>query len=336
MQFDQLERREFITLLAGTAAIWPRTSHAQQSDNVRRIGVLMGVAERDPDAQPRVAAFERALQDRGWINGRNIHIDYRWPPSDTMGMRKLARDLVELHPEVVVATGTAWVAAILQESSSTPIVFVLVSDPVGSGFVASWSRPGGNVTGFSNLEGPIGGKWLETLKELAPRLKRAAMLFNPSMAARGGSYFSGSFEVTARSLGMMPIAAPIGSAADIENVLSALARESDAGFVVVPDQFLTLQRGLIVTLAARHRLPAIYPFRYFVTDGGLMSYGVFPVDLHRRSASYVDRILHGAKPSELPVQGPTRFELVINLKTAKALGLEVPPTLLARADEVIE
>src|SRR5262245_22323362 len=336
MQLDQLTRREFITLLCGAAATWPLAAHAQQADDVRRIGVLMGVAERDPDGQPRVAAFERALQDLGWVNGRSIRIDYRWPTRDTEGMRKLARDVVESRAEVVVATGTAWVAALLRETKTTPIVFVLVSDPVGSGFVESWSRPGGNITGFSNLEGPIGGKWLETLRALAPRLKRAAMLFNPSTTAGGGSYFLGSFEATARSLGIMPIAAPVRSAADIEGILSALARESDAGFVVVPDQFLTLQRGLIVTLAAQHRLPAIYPFRYFVTDGGLMSYGVFPVDLYRRSASSVDRILHGAKPSELPVQGPTKFELVINRKTAKALGLDVPRSLLANADEVIE
>jgi len=336
MQFAQLARREFIALLVGAAATWPLDAHAQQPDKVRQIGVLMGVAEHDPDAQPRVAAFEQGLQDLGWINGRNIRIDYRWPVRDTEGMQKIARDLVESHPEVVVATGTAWVAALIRETSTTPVVFVLVSDPVGSGFVASWSRPGGNVTGFSNLEGPIGGKWLETLKVLAPRLKRAAMLFNPSMAAGSGSYFLGSFEATARSLGVMPISAPVRSAADIEGILSALARESDAGFVVVPDQFLTLQRGLIVTLATQNRLPAIYPFRYYVTDGGLMSYGIFPADLYRRSASYVDRILHGAKPSELPVQGPTRFELVINLKTAKALGLAVPRPLLGRADEMIE
>ena len=336
MQIDQLARRAFITLLGSGAATWLLPGQAQPADNVHQVGVLMGVGERDPDAQPRVAAFEAALQNLGWINGHNIRLHYRWPTRDTEGMRKLARDLVELRPEVVVATGTAWVAALLQETSSTPIVFVLVSDPVGSGFVASWSRPGGNVTGFSNLEGQIGGKWLATLKELAPRLKRAAMLFNPGMAAGGGLYFLGSFEATARSLGMMSIAAPVRSAADIESALSALARESDAGFAVVPDQFLTLQRELIVTLATQHRLPAIYPFRYFVTDGGLMSYGVFPVDLYRRSASYVDRILRGAKPSELPVQGPTRFELVINLKTAKALSLDVPRSLLVHADEVIE
>jgi putative ABC transport system substrate-binding protein len=330
-----MRRREFITLFGSAAAAWPLAADAQQVYNLRHIGVLMGVAEHDPDAQVRVAAFEQALQDLGWINGRTIRIDYRWP-TDTENMQNVARDLMGSRPEVVIATGTAWVAAALRETNTTPIVFVLVSDPVGSGFVASWSRPNGNVTGLSNLEGPIGGKWLEMLKALAPRVKRAAMLFNPSMAAGSGSYFLGSFEATAHRSGMTPIAAPVRSAAEINGVLSALARDADAGFVVVPDQFLALQRSLLVKLAAQYCLPAVYPFRYFVTEGGLMSYGVFPADLYRRSAAYVDRILRGAKPSELPVQGPTRFELIVNRKTANALGLDVPRTLLAHVDEVIE
>jgi len=330
-----MRRREFITLL-GSGVAWPLAAHAQQPGRMHQIGVLMGVTERDPDARPRIAAFEQALQDLGWINTRNIRIDYRWPTGDTERMQKLAKDIVESGSEIVVATGTAWVVALLRETSATAIVFVLVSDPVENGFVASLSQPGGNVTGFSNLVGSIGGKWVETLRELAPRLKRAAMLFNPSTAPGRGSYFLHSFEGAARSFGLTPIAAPVGSAADIDAAISALGHEPDGGLVVMSDQFLTVHRELIVTLAAQNRVPAIYPFRYFVTNGGLMSYGVSAVDLYRRSASYVDRILRGEKPGELPVQAPTTFELVINLKTAKALGLEVPPILLAIADEVIE
>jgi ABC-type uncharacterized transport system substrate-binding protein len=251
-------------------------------------------------------------------------------------MQKLANDLVESGSEIVVATGTAWLGALLRQTSTTPIVFVLVSDPVDNGFVASLSRPGGNVTGFSNLEGSIGGKWLETLRELAPRLKRAAIMFNPSTAAGRGSDFLHSFEGAARSFGVTPISAPVRSASDIDAAISALGHEPDGGLVMMSDQFLTVHRELIVTLAAQNRVPAIYPFRYFVTNGGLMSYGVSAVDQYRRSASYVDRILRGEKPSELAVQKPTTFELVINLKTATTLGLEVPPILLAVADQVIE
>jgi len=328
-----MRRREFITLLGGAAA-WPLAASAQQPGRVRQIGVLMGVTVRDPEVRPRIAAFEQALQDLGWINSRNIRIDYGWPTGDTERIQKLAKDLVESGSEIVVATGTAWVEALLRQTSTTPIVFVLVSDPVDNGFVASLSRPGGNVTGFSNLEGSIGGKWLETLRELAPRLKRAAMMFNPSTAT--GSHFLHSFEGAARSFGVTPISAPVRSASDIDAAISALGHEPDGGLVVMTDQFLTVHRELIVTLAAQNRVPAIYPFRYFVTNGGLMSYGVSAVDQYRRSASYVDRILRGEKPSELAVQKPTAFELVINLKIATTLGLEVPPILLAVADEVIE
>jgi putative tryptophan/tyrosine transport system substrate-binding protein len=331
-----MKRREFITLLGGAAVAWPLAARAQQLDRVRQISVLMGVSASDSDARPRIAAFEQTLQDLGWISSRNIRIDYRWPAEEVEQLQKLAKDVVASGSEIVVATGTAWVAAVLRETSTTPIVFVLVSDPVENGFVASLSQPGGNVTGFSNLVGSIGGKWLQTLRELAPRLNRAAMLFNPRTAAGHGSNFLHSFEGAARSFGLTPIAAPVRSAADIDVAISALGHEPGGGLVVMSDQFLTVHRELIVTLAAKHHVPAIYPFRYFVTNGGLMSYGVSTVDLYRRSASYVDRILRGEKPGELPVQGPTRFELAINLTTAKALGLEVPPVLLATADEVIE
>jgi putative ABC transport system substrate-binding protein len=331
-----MKRRDFITLIGGAAAAWPLSARGQQLDRVSQISVLMGVSASDSDARPRIAGFEQALQELGWIRNRNIRIDYRWPAGNVEELQKLAKNVVESGSEIVVATGTAWVAALLRETSTTPIVFVLVSDPVENGFVTSLSRPGGNVTGFSNLVGSIGGKWLQTLRELAPRLNRAAMLFNPSTAAGRGSDFLHSFEGAARSFGVTPIAALVRSAADIELAISALGREPDSGLAVMPDQFLTIHRELIVTLAAENHVPAIYPFRYFVTNGGLMSYGVSSVDLYRRSAAYVDRILHGEKPGELPVQEPTKFELAVNLTSAKALGLEVPPVLLAIADELIE
>jgi putative tryptophan/tyrosine transport system substrate-binding protein len=330
-----MKRREFIKLIAGAAA-WPLGAQAQQPGRMRRIGVLMGVTERDPDARPRIAAFEQALADLGWSSDRNIRLDYRWPTGDTEQLQAVAKELVESGCEIVVATGTAWVAALLRETGTTPIVFVLVSDPVESGFVASLSQPGGNVTGFSNLAGSMAGKWVETLRDLAPRLQRVALLFNPDTTTGRGSAFLQSFEEAARSFGLIPIAARVGSAADIDAAISALGHAPDGGLVVMSDQFLTVHRERIVTLAAQNRVPAIYPFRYFVAGGGLMSYGVSAVDLLRRSAAYVDRILRGAKPGELPVQEPITFELVINLKTARVLGLEVPPLLLATANELIE
>jgi putative tryptophan/tyrosine transport system substrate-binding protein len=331
-----MRRRDFISLLAGAAVTWPLAARSQQPERVRRIGVLMGVRERDPDAPPRIVAFEQALRDVGWINSVNLNIDYRWPTGDLGHMRKVAKELIQSGTEIIVATGTAWLAAVSRETSTTPVVFVLVSDPVQNGFVASLSRPGGNVTGFSNLEAPIAGKWLQTLRELAPLLRRAAMLFNPDSTTGGGFTFLQSFETAAQSLGITSIAAPVRSADDIEQAIAMLGLEPDTGLIVMTDQFLTVHRELIVRLTALHRLPAIYPFRYFATGGGLVSYGVSTVDLYRRSASYVDRILRGENPSELPVQEPIRFELVINLKTANALGIDVPPTLLANADEVIE
>jgi putative ABC transport system substrate-binding protein len=330
-----MKRRDFIALLGGATA-WPLAAHAQQDDQVRRIGVLMGVTESDPDARPRLTAFEGALQGFGWSNGENIRIHYVWPEADTARMRKLTKDLVGSRPEVIVATGTAWLVALLRETNTIPIIFVLVSDPVENGYVRSLSRPGGNVTGFSNLPASIGGKWLETLREVAPGLKRAAMLFNPSTTAGRGSNFLQAFEGAASSFSITPIKAPVRSESDIDAAISALGREPDGGLVLMSDQFLTVHRDLIVTLAAQYRVPAIYPFRYFVAGGGLMSYGVSAVDLYRHSASYVDRILRGDKPSDLPVQEPTTFELIINLKTAMALGLTISPTLLARANEVIE
>ena len=284
---SDMRRREFITLLGSAAVAWPLAASAQQLDRVRQISVLMGVSASDSDARPRIAAFEQTLQDLGWISSRNIRIDYRWPAEEVEQLQKLAKDVVASGSEIVVATGTAWVQAVLRETSTTPIVFVLVSDPVENGFVASLSQPGGNVTGFSDLVGSIGGKWLQTLRELAPRLNRAA---------GHGSNFLHSFEGAARSFGLTPIASH-RSTADIDVAISALGYEPGGGLVVMSDQFLTVHRELIVTLAAKHHVPAIYPFRYFVTNGGLMSYGVSTVDLYRRSVSYVDRILRGETQS---------------------------------------
>jgi putative ABC transport system substrate-binding protein len=331
-----MRRREVIRLIGGAVAALPIAAYGQQPSRMRQIGVLMGVTQGNPEARPRIAAFEQALQDLGWTNTRNVRIAYRWATGDTELIQKVAKGILDLGSEVVVATGTAWTAALLRETRVTPIVFVLVSDPVANGFVASLSRPGGNVTGFSNLVPSIGGKWVEILSQVAPRVKRIAMLFNPSTTTGEGSRFFESFETEARSLGLTPVAAPVRSAADIDGVISGLGNEPNGGLVVMSDQFLTVNRELIVRLAGQNRVPAIYPFRYFVTHGGLVSYGVSAVDLHRRAASYVDRILRGQKPGELPVQEPTTFELMINVKAAKALGLDIPPLLLGRADEIIE
>ncbi len=327
-----MKRRKFIALI-GSSVAWPLAARAQQPNRLRRVGVLMGVAERDPDARPRIAAFEQALEELGWTANRTIRIEYRWPVSDREGLQKVAREVVGSGAEVIVATGSAWLVALLRETRLTPIVFVLVSDPVANGFIASLSRPGGNVTGFSNLPESIGGKWVETLQQVVPRLKRAAFLFNPGTAPASPRFLK-SFETASRSLGLMPIAAPVRSPADIDAAISALGKEPDAGLAVMSDQFLTLHREGIVALAAKNRVPTIYPFRYYVANGGLMSYGVSTVHLFRQSASYVDRILRGEKPGNLPVQEPTAFELVINGKTARELGLKIPPTL--SADEVIE
>ena len=329
-----MRRRKFIALM-GSSIAWPLAARAQQPKRMRRVGVLMGVAERDPDARPRIAAFEQALEELGWTTNSAIRIDYRWPISDTEGMQKVAREVVGSGADVIIATGSAWLVALRRETILTPVVFVLVSDPVENGFIASLSRPGGNVTGFSNLVESTAGKWVQTLQELVPRLKRAALLFNPGTAPASPRFLQ-SFETASRSLGLIPIAAPVRSPADIDAAISALSKEPDGGLVVMSDQYLTLHREGIVALVAKNRVPAIYPFRYYVADGGLMSYGVSTVHLFRQSASYVDRVLRGQQPGELPVQEPTAFELVINGKTARELGLEIPRTLLAVADEVIE
>lgn len=330
-----MTRREFITLL-GRAAAWPLAARAQHGEGMRRVGVLMGYAENDPEAQARFAAFVQGLQELGWTRGRNVAIDVRWALADVERMGSLAKELVALKPDVILSNTTPVTAALQRETSAVSIVFVVVSDPVGPGFVKSLPQPGGNMTGFINIEAAIAGKWLELLKEIAPRVARVAVMYNPDTAPGGGSYFLGPFEDAAKSFGVEPIQAPVRSEADIALALAVLGGDRRGGLVLMSDSFLLVHRASIIALAARNDVPAVYPLRLFAAEGGLLSYGADTRDLFHRAASYVDRILHGAKPSELPVQVPTKFEFVLNLKTAKTLGLTVPLTLQAAADEVIE
>jgi putative ABC transport system substrate-binding protein len=334
MPLDHLKRREFITLLGGGAA-WPLSAWAQQLNRVQRIGVLMGNAESDDEGQSGVAAFRDELRKAGWAEHRNIEIDTRWAAMDVESMRRFAKELVGLQPDLILTSSTPAAGAMLQQTRTIPIVFVLVADPVGSGYVASLPRPGGNVTGFTPIVGSLGGKWVQLLKEIAQGLARVALLFNPATATFVEGYLN-PFKTTAASLGMEAIIAPVQDIPAVESLVAAQAREPNSGLVVIPDAFTVGHRAEITSLAARYRIPAIYWSRSSVALGGLISYGPYIMDEYRRAASYADRILKGAKPSELPVQAPTKFELVLNLKAAKALGIDVPPTLLARADEVIE
>jgi putative tryptophan/tyrosine transport system substrate-binding protein len=330
-----MRRRDFITLLGG-AATWPLAARAQQGDRMRRIGVLMGYAESGSSGQALIAAFRDGLQKLGWTEGRNTRIDIRWAiPSDAESIRRFAKELVALQPDLIISSTTPITAALLQQTRTIPIIFPALSDPVGSGFVASFSRPGGNVTGFNVSEPTQTGKWVELLKEIAPRVTRVAMLFNPASAPYA-EYWLDPFKSAAASFAVEAISAPIRDESELNSVVATQAREPNSGLIAMPDSFTIAYRLEIISLAGRYRLPAVYPFRFFAEVGGLLSYGVDLVDNYRRVATYVDRILKGEKPSELPVQAPVKFELVINLKTAKTLGLEVPPTLLARADEVIE
>jgi putative tryptophan/tyrosine transport system substrate-binding protein len=328
-------RREFITLLGGVAVTWPVAAMAQQPAEMRSIGVLMSYAESDPDGQIFVAAFRQRLQKLGWTDGRNIRIDTRWAALDSEAMQRFAKELVALQPDLILSQTTPTTAALLQETRSIPIVFANVADPVDSGFIASLPRPGGNVTGFVLSEPTMAGKWLELLKEVAPRVNRVAFLFNPTTAPYA-EYFLKPFRAAASSFKVKTISATVRDISELETVIAAQAREPDGGLIVMPDAFLNVHRVDVTSLTARHRLPAVYPYRFYTELGGLLSYGNDVLDNYRRAASYADRILKGEKPSELPVQAPVKFELVINLKTAKALDLDVPPTLLARADEVIE
>jgi len=325
-------RRKFLATLGGAAA-WPLAVRAEQPDGMRRIGVLMGLAEDDPEIRARFAAFRQGLEKRGWSEGRNVRIDYRFAPASAQ-VQVLAKELVALQPDVILAHTTPVTAALQRESRTIPIVFAAVSDPIGSGFVASLPRPGGNMTGVMHYEASVIGKWLAMLKEIAPRLTRAALMGNPKTTPF--DYFQRAAEVTAPSLGIEPVPTLVENATDIERAIASFASAPNGGLVVIPDVAAVVHRDLIIALAARHRVPAVYFARYWVAAGGLMSYGNDFVDAFRQAASYVDRILRGDKPADLPVQAATKFETIINLKTAKALGLTVPPGLLVAADEVIE
>jgi ABC-type uncharacterized transport system substrate-binding protein len=329
-----MRRREFITLLGCASAAWPFAVRAQQRERMRRIGVLMNLAADDAQSMARISAFLQGLQQLGWTDGRNVLIDYRWGAGDPERIRKSATELLALAPDVILAIGAITVGPLQQLSRTVPIVFANVTDPVGAGIVASLARPGGNATGFINFEYGISAKWLELLKQIAPRMARAAVLRDPTIIASISQF--AAIQSVAPSLGVELTPIDTRNAGDIERSIAAFAREPGSGLIVVTGTSAIVHRQLIIALAARDRLPAVYPFRYYVADGGLMSYGPDSIDFFRRAAGYVDRILKGEKPADLPVQAPTKYELVINLKTAKALGLDVPPTLLARADEVIE
>jgi putative tryptophan/tyrosine transport system substrate-binding protein len=326
-----IARRGFIAGL-GSAAAWPLAAQAQQGDRVRRIGMLMPYDENDPGRKARVSTFTQALADLGWTDGRNVRMDLRWAGGDTNRIRALAQELVGLQPDVIVTNGTLTTAALQRETRTIPIVFAFVSDPVASGLLPRLDRPSGNVTGFANFEAMLGGKWLELLTEIAPALKRAAIMFNLAPV----SLYMPSLETAARSLKVVPISAPVHSDVEVETAIMDLRREPGGGLVVMPDIFMVAHRALIISAAARNNVPAVYFLSDFAKDGGLLSYGTDEVDTFRRAATYVDRMLRGAKPAELPVQLQTKFEMAVNLKTAKALGLTVPQSILLRADEVIE
>ena len=328
-----IRRREFVTLLGGAAAAWPMAARAQP-ERKRRIGVLMNLAADDAQSMARIAAFLQGLQQFGWTDGRNVAIEYRWGAGDPERTRKFAAELVELAPDVILAVGSFTVLPLQQVSRTVPIVFANVTDPVGAGIVANLARPGGNATGFLTFEYGISAKWLELLKQIVPGTTRAAVLRDPTIIASISQF--ASIQSVAPSLGVELTPIDTRNAGDIERAVVAFASEPNAGLIVVTGTSAIIHRELIISLASRHRLPAVYPFRYYVTSGGLMSYGPDVIDFYRRVAGYVDRILKGEKPADLPVQAPTKYELVINLKTAKGLGLEIPTSVLARADEVIE
>jgi len=329
-----MRRREFITLLGGAAAGRPLAARAQQRERVRRVGVLMNTAADDPIGQTRIAAFVQGLQQLGWGVGRNVEIDSRWAGGDADRIRRYAVELVALAPDVIVATGSATVGPLQQTSRSVPIVFVTTVDPVGGGFVENLARPGTNATGFTAFEYGLSGKWLELLKQIAPRVTSVGVIRDPEIAAGAGQF--GAIQSVAPSFGVELRPIGLRDASEIERAITAFARSANGGLIVTPSALTLVNRAAIIALAARHKLPAIYSDRHWVTAGGLVSYGPDRIDQYRQAASYIDRILKGEKPADLPVQAPTKYELLINLKTARALGLEIPSSVLARADEVIE
>jgi putative tryptophan/tyrosine transport system substrate-binding protein len=333
MSIHRMKRREFIVALGG-AATWPISAQAQQSERPRQIGMLIPFNDNEPEVKERLSAFKQRLHALGWIENRNIRFDYRFTGQDAERIRTGTGELIALGPDVIVAWGNPAVAILEKATQTIPIVFVGVSDPVESGFVTNIGRPGGNITGFQNFETAIGGKWLDLLKEIAPGVRRVALVYSPDISAQVA--FIHSAEAASASLGVTVTGAAVQSIADMQHVLTAFAKEPNGGLIVAPFPFIMTNQDRIIALASDLHLPAIYPFRYFATNGGLASYGFDTVEAHREAASYVDRILKGEKPGNLPVQAPTKYELVINLKTAKALGLDLPPQLLLRADDVIE
>src|ERR1035437_1049261 len=330
-----MRRREFITLLGGAAILGPRAVIAQTTNGVRRVGVLLGIAETDPEMPARVAAFRQGLEAFGWMQGQNVRLDYRYATGDADRIQMLTEELVGMQPDLIVAHSTPVSTALLRQTRTIPIVFLSVSDPLGSGLVDSLSSPSGNMTGFTNFEFSMGSKWIDTLKEIDRRVERVAVIFNPPTAPYAEHYLR-SVEAAASSFTVAVTSVPIHDTAELERAVATFASVSNSALIVLPDIFTRNNRQQIISLAGKYRLPSIYPFKFFITAGGLISYGVDDVDLFRRAASYVDRVLKGAKPADLPVQQPIKYELAINLKTANALGLDIPHTLLARADEVIE
>jgi putative ABC transport system substrate-binding protein len=329
-----MERREFLAALGGAVAAWPLAARGQQPERMRRIGVLLPGDENDPVRKTYVSAFTQALADLGWNDGRNVRMDFRWTGDDINRSQALAQELVRLQPDIMATSGVPATAAVQRETRTIPIVFGIVADPVASGLVAAPNRPGGNITGFTELEASFAGKWLELLSEIAPGLKRVAIMFNPDTAPV--SAYMPLFETAARSLKIEPITAPVHSDVEIETAIIALGREPRGGLVLMPDVFMTTHRVPIISAAARNNVPAVYYQSEFARDGGLLSYGADQVDIFRRVATYVDRILRGAKPGDLPVQLPVKYEMAVNRKTATALGLTIPPSILLRADDVIE
>jgi len=330
-----VKRRTFVAGL-GSAAAWPVVARTQQPEQMRRIGVVLPASADDAQFQTWFEAFLQGLAQLGWTDSRNVRIDVRWSAGNVDRITMLAKELIDLQPDAILATSMLLTAVFQRETRTIPIVFATVADPVGEGFVVGLPRPGGNITGFISQEASMSGKWLELLTEIAPGVKRVAIMFNPYTASGGGSYFLPAFEAAARSFKVTPTAAPVRSDGEIETVMTSLGREPGGGLVVMSDAFMFVHRAPIILLAAQHNVPAVYANSGYARDGGLLSYGPDRADIFRRSASYVDRILRGAKPADLPVQVPTKFEMVVNLKTAKALGLTIPETLLATADEVIQ
>ena len=328
-------RRELLAALGGAAAAWPLAAGAQQGERMRRIGLMTSYAENDPETSSSITALRQGLLQLGWTEGRNVRLEHRWSASSPDTMRKLARELVDLRPDVILTVNTPVTAAVLRETRTIPVVFVQVGDPVGSGFVASFPRPGGNATGFNNIPLTMSSKWLELLMEIVPRTARVMYLFNPPTAPFAQGFLE-PLKGAASSIGVEIVASPVHDPADVETVIAGFAREPDGGLIVLPSTFMLVHRDLIIGPAERYRLPAIYAFRYFAENGGLISYGNVPADEYRQAATYIDQILRGAKPADLPVQLSVKYELVVNLKTAKAMGLKIPESFLVRADKVIE